>query len=294
MRLSTMTNLMMPANNPKGTDYIHSLRHTREAGFTVVDFNMCAMGDGESELNVDNWEELVYNIRNEAESLGIEFSQAHLPYSNPSDPHKTPYDTGGEQNEFFLKMIEQSIVICSILGVKWGVLHPVQQKTELEHSLEEDIRYNHLVYDRYIEMADKYNVGIAFENMIDKNNYRKSCATANDLAALVDDFNTPRVGACWDFGHGNCVYSDQTEAIKYMGKRIKATHVDDNLGDPDPHMLPFLGNIPWEKIMKTLTQIGYKGDFTYEISFNKYMPDDLKLEAGKFAFKVGQYLLSLA
>lgn len=46
--------------------------------------------------------------------------------------------------------------------------------------------------------------------------------------------------------------------------------------------------------MKTLTEIGYEGDFVYEITLNKSMPEELKLDAAKLAYQVGQYLLSLA
>ncbi len=164
MRLSTMTNLLMPANPAHGTDYIQSLRRTKEAGFKIIDFNMCAMGRGESELNTYNWERIVYKIKDEAEKLGLEFSQSHLPYPK-TNANKTPFDTGGEQNEFFMQMMEQSIIISSILGVKWAVVHPVQQFCERELNIEDDIRYNRFIYDKYVEMADKYNIGLAFENM---------------------------------------------------------------------------------------------------------------------------------
>ncbi len=119
-------------------------------------------------------------------------------------------------------------------------------------------------------------------------------SVAHELASLIDDFGSPRVGACWDFGHANRVYADQTEAIRIIGKRLKATHVNDNVGDTDLHLLPFLGTIPWAKILPILTEIGYEGDFTYEITLNRNMPEELKLDAAKFAFEVGNYLLSLA
>ena len=45
--------------------------------------------------------------------------------------------------------------------------------------------------------------------------------------------------------------------------------------------------------MKTLKEIGYEGDFVYEIKLNDYMPDVLKDSAAKFAAEIGRYLVSL-
>jgi sugar phosphate isomerase/epimerase len=45
--------------------------------------------------------------------------------------------------------------------------------------------------------------------------------------------------------------------------------------------------------MKALKDIGYEGDFVYEIKINDYMPDVLKDSAAKFVAEVARYLVSL-
>jgi sugar phosphate isomerase/epimerase len=61
------------------------------------------------------------------------------------------------------------------------------------------------VFDPVIELAVKENVGIAFENMCDRDNKRRFGTSTFELKSLVDAFHTDQVGACWDIGHGNRV-----------------------------------------------------------------------------------------
>ena len=56
--------------------------------------------------------------------------------------------------------------------------------------------------------------------------------------------------------------------------------------------LPFHGSIQWEPFMKALKDIGYSGEFNYEIhNFSKGFDEGFHPEAMKFARKLGQYLV---
>jgi sugar phosphate isomerase/epimerase len=192
--------------------------------------------------------------------------------------------------------MERSIIASSMLGVKWAVLHPVEEREVTAFDTEYNIKKNKEFFGPVIELAKKHNVGIIFENMLERNNSkRRFCSHAGELAALIDSFNDPDIGACWDFGHGNFLYKDQRIALRTLGKRIKGTHVQDNKGKEDDHMLPFHGNIDWHSIMPTLTEIGYEGDFNFEVHNEfDYMPDNVRDDITKVAYKVGMYCLSLA
>lgn len=290
MRLATMTNLF---RDQRGLDthigYIESMRRCKAAGFDTLDLNMCAMLPGKTEFNKEDWRTRVDKIREEAEKLGIVFSQSHPPYRLSKFPHfKTK-----EEEDYFDEITRRSIIISGMLGIKWAVMHPVTACENAEYSLEEDIASNHEVFDAVIELAGKENVGIAFENMADRDNKRRFGATVSELKSLVDSFGDAKVGVCWDIGHGNRMYVDSVRPIKEMGKYIKALHVDDNHGGSDEHLVPFLGSINWEGVMNALTEIGYEGDFVYEIKLNDYMPDALKDSAAKFAAEIGRYLVSM-
>ena len=118
----------------------------------------------------------------------------------------------------------------------------------------------------------------------------------DELIELVDSFGSPAAGICWDFGHAHSVYRDQAKALRKIGHRLKATHVQDNRGNLDGHLIPFIGgNIRWEEIMPALVEIGYTGDFIFETHrFTQNLPEALRASAGNFAREMGEYCLSLA
>ena len=142
--------------------------------------------------------------------------------------------------------------------------------------------------------------GIALENMAYLGPYSATlppqlCATTEGLIAQIDACDSEAVGACWDFGHANLGHEDQAESLRRLGKRLKATHVNDNLGAADDHTLPFLGNIAWETILPVLTEIGYAGDLTYEIhKYLRRVPEPLYPVMIRSTVDTGSYLLRLA
>lgn len=291
MRLGTMTTLFRERREEDAhIGYMESLRRCRDAGFRVLDFNMCALPRLKTELHGDDWRVRVDAIRNEAEKLGIEFSQSHPPYR----PGREGVFGTAEEKDFFQAMALRAIEISAMMGVKWAVLHPVTAVGVSEYIEEESIAYNHQVFGPEVELAIKRNVGVAFENMCDKDGRRRFGSTAHELEALMDSYNHPLVGLCWDAGHANRLYNDQVFAIYQLGRRIKALHIDDNYGRDDLHMMPFEGNIPWEAVMHAFYETGYEGDLIYEITINRNMPDALKDMTARYSYQVGQYLLSLA
>ena len=290
MRLGTMTSLFREQRETDTyTGYIESMRRCRAAGFEVLDFNLCALNRKKTELHGDDWRFHIDNIRNEAEKLGIEFSQSHPPYRSGRDGTFTdPQD-----RDFFQAMSLRAIEISAMLGVKWAVLHPVTAIGAHEYVPEDSIAYNLEVFNQEADLAFKLNVGLAFENMCDNQNRRRFGTTVSELNALINAFDHPLAGICWDIGHANRQMDDQVPAINQLGNKIKALHIDDNLGQTDLHLLPFLGNIAWEQVMHALYTAGCEADLIYEIKINNYMPDTLKDITAKYAYQVGEYLLSL-
>lgn len=287
MRVSTMVNLFYDRNN--GDDaFLESVRKTHEVGFNVMDFVMCGMQRNETELNGENWKYLVDRIANEAAKLGVEFSQSHLPYYKWRG--EDPYEEGCEKNEFIVETTKRCIEISGMLGVKWAVVHPVTERLCIVDR-KKNLAYNHEIYDKYVELASKRGVGLAFENMADIEANRRYGTVADDLIEIVDSYNSEYVGACWDFGHANRVHLKQGYQIELLGDRLKATHVDDNIGQTDLHTIPYLGTVNWAEAVSAMKKIGYKGDFNFELATCKRMPKELIPSAAKFIFDVGNYIV---
>lgn len=289
MRLGTMTSLF---RERRGSDqhygYIEAVQRCRKAGFTVLDMNMCALPRRQTALHQQDWRQQTEQIRNEAERLGCVFSQSHLPYRRASE---VPF-ARAEDEQFFSDMTLRAIEITAMLGAKWAVIHPVMDPRADIYDTEAQVRFNQQVFAKEVEFADKMGVGLAFENMCDGSR-RRFTAYAQELIALVDSFQSDKVGVCWDVGHANRAYTDQIPAIHLLGKRIKALHIDDNVGKDDLHMLPFEGNIPWEGVMHALHETGTEADLIYEIRTNINMPEALADITARYCYEVGEYLLSL-
>jgi sugar phosphate isomerase/epimerase len=134
MRVATMTNLF---RDQRGSDtltgYIESMRRCKAAGFDVLDLNMCAMSTGKTEFNNDDWMHQADKVREEAEKLGIVFSQSHPPYR----PTKFPHFKKQEEEDYFNEITRRSIIISGMMGVKWAVMHPVTAFENGEYILEE-------------------------------------------------------------------------------------------------------------------------------------------------------------
>ncbi len=290
MRVSTMTNLFHKFEEGR-EGYLEAVRLTNDAGFKVMDFCMCPMQRNETELNGDDWKRLAYRIADEATKRGVEFSQSHLPY--PAWKGTDATLPGCELNGWFVETTKRCVEISAMLGVKWAVVHPVTSRKE-PTNIEKNIAYNHEVYDKYVEMAERLGVGIAFENMCDHNSFRRFGVTANELCLITDSYNSPYVGNCWDFGHGNRAKLDQGNELRLLGKRLKATHVNDNIAETDLHTLPFLGTVKWKELMPVLADIGYEGDFNFELSICKRMPEEMLMPTARYVRMIGEYLVSLA
>lgn len=82
------------------------------------------------------------------------------------------------------------------------------------------------------------------------------------LAALLTEFDGDPVGFCYDSGHEN-VQGKCFELLQRFGHRLATVHIHDNLGT-DSHMLPYEGNIDWERFRKVFHGLGYSGNLILE------------------------------
>jgi len=91
-------------------------------------------------------------------------------------------------------------------------------------------------------------------------------STAEQLVRLIeDDLELPEVGVCFDFGHAQLA-GDVLDAIETLSGHVVTTHVHDNRGRTDDHLLPFQGRIPWDGALMALQKIGYEGVLMFELA----------------------------
>jgi len=272
--------------------HVEVVRRCAEAGFEVMDVNLCGLHRGPGPFREDDWKKTAEELRNEAEKCGVKFVQSHLPYRSMSMQCDVDLFKTAEGAELYRELSLRAIEITHILGGKWAVIHPMNDREAVVGDNEAHIKYNLRILDREIDLCHKLNVGLAFENIFDQYHLRRFGMRAMELKQFIDYCNDPLIQACWDVGHGNLTMDEQAEGIKVLGAHIKALHIHDNNGKDDLHMMPFTGTVQWEKVMHALYESGCKADLVLETGFSG-MPDPLKDEGLKTSVSICKHLLSL-
>ncbi|RKY24665.1 MAG: hypothetical protein DRP83_07325 [Planctomycetota bacterium] len=98
-------------------------------------------------------------------------------------------------------------------------------------------------------------VRYAFENLPP---YHAIGSDVAELAEILREVDSPAAGMCFDIAHANLA-GNPVEAIAQAGERIIYTHVCDNLGRVDDHLLPFTGQIDFQAAADALREVRYDG-----------------------------------
>ena len=137
---------------------------------------------------------------------------------------------------------------------------------------------NRKAIENYLPTALDSGVVIALENLPIfpwDTSWRFYSWDYEELISLCDSFESENVKICWDFGHASLTGTDQRRALSLVGERLACTHIHDNFGNDDHHLIPGTGIIKWNDIMPVLGDIKYGGPLTLEIDYK----DGISLEA---------------
>jgi sugar phosphate isomerase/epimerase len=89
---------------------------------------------------------------------------------------------------------------------------------------------------------------------------------AATLARLLEEqLEGLDVGVCLDYGHAHMM-GDLGEAIEELSGHLWTTHVHDNNGKKDDHLIPYAGTIDWDAAMMETQKIGYDGVLMFEVA----------------------------
>lgn len=256
LRVSSSFNLhCYPKDN--FAEYIRAgLRFFKENGFDAVDFSTSLL-----DLTSDGWRPQVEEALAAADEIGLKFEIGHLPFISTGSANNPKYLA-----EFDERM-HRAIDAAAALGLGYAVLHPNSLSTPVKkYSRAEqfDLVMRHLT--PFVEHAKRVGLNVVVENMRwvpGMSMTHRYCQSHEELCEVADALD---IGICWDFGHANVSGSKQSEALAYIGKRLKVLHVNDNDAIDDIHLLPFTGNVDWKDAMHGLAMTGFDGLFNFELS----------------------------
>ncbi len=93
-----------------------------------------------------------------------------------------------------------------------------------------------------------------------------SLSAAGTLVRLIEeDLDGLDVGICLDYGHAQLM-GDLGDAIETVSGHLWTTHVHDNGGQRDDHLVPYAGGIDWDAAMMETQKIGYDGVLMLEVA----------------------------
>ena len=82
---------------------------------------------------------------------------------------------------------------------------------------------------------------------------------------LEGDLDLDDAGICLDFGHAHLL-GGAPEAAETVSGHVITTHVHDNRGTSDDHLVPFAGTIDWAATLTAMWKIGYAGPLVFEVA----------------------------
>ena len=208
----------------------------KEAGFDGV-LLWWSDGFGRDTLGVKDYR----NGPELAREAGLFVENIHTPVQNQEDLWLDNLD-GEALTECYL----QCIADCAEFEIPTMVVHlPGEDNSHTPLGLER-IR-------TITEKAERLNINVALENLRNLSN----------VAYVLDQIDSGRIGFCYDCGHHYHYYPDHDLLARY-GSRLMALHLHDDNGSHGQHGLPFDGSIDWKTAMKKIEETAYTGPTAIE------------------------------
>ncbi len=209
------------------------MNYYREAGFTAI----CLHENG---MRGDDPEHPTYAM---AEKYGFDIQNVHLSAKGTNKMWLDCLD-GEEVMHRYCREIKES----KAHGVNIGIVHVTYGSHEITPPVTQ------IGVDRFLrieEAAARYGFTVAIENSV----------SAEHVHTVIGAYNgSKNFGHCFDSGHWYC-YTPEADFLADYGDILIATHLNDNEGINDAHLLPLDGIAPWERIKKQLCATAFAKDY---------------------------------
>ena len=195
------------------------------------------------------------DIKTMVDGQGLGVCSVHTPFGKGIDISSPDKAISERTVEVYQRCIDTALYLRA--GVV--IFHP----TAYMSSDRIDVRKHAVVrnVEKMLDHAAKGSVRLAVEN--------DSYEPANDvLSHLLDEISHPGFGFCYDSSHDNLVKHPLALLTKY-GRRFITTHISDNRGREDDHMLPFEGTSDWDGFCRVFPGDTFSGIFLLEVEMRE-------------------------
>lgn len=236
------------------------------------------------------------DIKNHADSIGIEIAQTH--------GRMMGYGLSDKDTVTFVRNTELDLLATSVLGAKYCVIHSPSiawvENGENKSGEEMEKIFSDML-DDILPFAKRYGVKIAIEThgfshklqKMEYFGYEDKLEKAIDLA-IAEKGADGYICVCVDTGHTNMTvrHGNPTvgDVIRMLGKRIEVLHLHDNDGVTDQHKIPKTGIIDWADVFAALREIGYDGWYNLENDISHF-GNGFEREEAEFSVKALRHLI---
>jgi sugar phosphate isomerase/epimerase len=153
-----------------------------------------------------------------------------------------------------------AIALAKHLPYRYLVVHLGTPATERVAANDNQPELARRSVEDLVEKAADANVRLALEVI------PNALSSADRLVHLIEEeLDGLDVGVCLDYGHAYLM-GDLGEAIETLSGHLWTTHVHDNGGTRDDHLVPYAGTIDWDAAMMETQKIGYDGTLMFEVA----------------------------
>jgi sugar phosphate isomerase/epimerase len=168
--------------------------------------------------------------------------------------------------------VRSALAIASTIPFRYLVLHvgvPAEKAAPGDNQPEAARRS----VVEIVEAAAPLQVRVALEVM------PNPLSGADALVRTIEDsLDGIDLGVCLDYGHGHLM-ADVGDVVETLSGHLWTTHVHDNHGTRDEHLVPYAGSIKWDEAMMATQKIGYDGRLMFEVAGGADPLDVLKRAA---------------
>lgn len=214
-------------------------------------------------MTPEEYDAFILQQKKIVEEAGLTVWQIHGPWRYP------PHDETEELRAERLALMQNSIRLTSMIGVKYWVIHPIMPfGPDDDYDTELFWKINYDFFKALLPTAKEYGVTICFENMPMKKLSMSTPEATLKFIHMIDDENFK---FCLDTGHASVFGIDPADAVRTAGKDLKVLHVHDNGGRHDDHFVPLKGVIDWKAFGDALLEIGYDGVYMMECGYKDFL-----------------------
>jgi sugar phosphate isomerase/epimerase len=227
----------------------------RESGFSMIE--VCSSPEHLDFRNLKSVKRAAERIK----ELGMEAYSFHAPFA----PNIDIASSDCEQRADSVAEIFKAAESAALLRVHYFVLHPGPENPAAIPAEEQLPRMQHVVdsLNQVARRCRELGIMCVLENKLPHLLF----GNTSDILWILDGINSAEVGDCFDTGHA-FLAGDIHNLVHKLAGHLRMIHAHDNDGAGDNHLPPGDGKIDWEKFLRDLIEVRFRGAFILEMAGN--------------------------